>query len=70
MSRTYSSARAGAQWRHRPSFVIAHRLSTIVNSDLIIVLDHGRILEAGNHDQLLAKQGYYYELYTGKKEIQ
>ncbi|MFV4911054.1 ABC transporter ATP-binding protein [Lactobacillus delbrueckii] len=54
----------------RTSFVIAHRLSTIVNSDLIIVLDHGRILEAGNHDQLLAKQGYYYELYTGKKEIQ
>ncbi|MBT9045584.1 ABC transporter [Lactobacillus delbrueckii subsp. bulgaricus] len=54
----------------RTSFVIAHRLSTIVNSDLIIVLDHGRVLEAGNHDQLLAKQGYYYELYTGKKEIQ
>ncbi|WP_288747763.1 ABC transporter ATP-binding protein [uncultured Lactobacillus sp.] len=54
----------------RTSFVIAHRLSTIVNSDLIIVLDHGRILEAGNHDQLLAKQGYYYELYTGQKEIQ
>ena len=54
----------------RTSFVIAHRLSTIVNSDLIIVLDHGRVLEAGNHDQLLAKQGYYYELYTSKKEIQ
>lgn len=54
----------------RTSFVIAHRLSTIVNSDLIIVLDHGRVLEAGNHGQLLAKQGYYYELYTGKKEIQ
>ncbi|MGM9905679.1 ABC transporter ATP-binding protein [Lactobacillus sp.] len=54
----------------RTSFVIAHRLSTIVNSDLIMVLDHGRVLEAGNHDQLLAKQGYYYELYTGKKEIQ
>ncbi len=34
---------------------------------MIIVLDHGRVLEAGNHDQLLAKQGYYYELYTGKK---
>ena len=54
----------------RTSFVIAHRLSTIINSDLIMVLDHGRVLEAGNHDQLLAKQGYYYELYTGKKEIQ
>ncbi|MDD6719137.1 ABC transporter ATP-binding protein [Lactobacillus porci] len=54
----------------RTSFVIAHRLSTIVNSDLILVLDHGHVIEAGNHDQLLAKKGYYYELYTGKKEIQ
>ncbi|MBA1392758.1 ABC transporter ATP-binding protein, partial [Lactobacillus sp. XV13L] len=52
----------------RTSFVIAHRLSTIVNSDLILVLDHGHIIEAGNHDQLLKKKGYYYELYTGKKE--
>ena len=54
----------------RTSFVIAHRLSTIVNSDLILVLDHGHVIEAGNHDQLLAKKGDYYELYTGKKEIQ
>lgn len=54
----------------RTSFVIAHRLSTIVNSDLILVLDHGHVIEAGNQDQLLAKKGYYYELYTGKKEIQ
>lgn len=54
----------------RTSFVIAHRLSTIVNSDLILVLDHGHIIEAGTHEQLLAKKGYYYELYTGKKEIQ
>ncbi len=54
----------------RTSFVIAHRLSTIVNSDLILVLDHGHIIEAGNHEQLLKKKGYYYELYTGKKEIQ
>ena len=54
----------------RTSFVIAHRLSTIVNSDLILVLDHGHVIEAGNHGQLLAKKGYYYELYTGKKEIQ
>ena len=54
----------------RTSFVIAHRLSTIVNSDLILVLDHGHVIEAGNHDQLLAKKGYYYELYTGQKEIQ
>ncbi|RHW49490.1 ABC transporter ATP-binding protein [Lactobacillus bombicola] len=54
----------------RTSFVIAHRLSTIVNSDLILVLDHGHIIEAGNHDQLLKQKGYYYELYTGKKEIE
>lgn len=54
----------------RTSFVIAHRLSTIVNSDLILVLDHGHIIEAGSHAQLLKKRGYYYELYTGKKEIE
>ena len=54
----------------RTSFVIAHRLSTIVNSDLIMVLDHGHIIEKGNHKQLLAQKGYYYELYTGKKEIE
>ncbi|MCF1783814.1 ABC transporter ATP-binding protein/permease [Lactobacillus mulieris] len=54
----------------RTSFVIAHRLSTIVNSDIICVLDHGHIIEAGNHQELLAKKGYYYELYTGKKEIE
>lgn len=54
----------------RTSFVIAHRLSTIVNSNLILVLDHGHIIESGNHQQLLKKKGYYYELYTGKREIQ
>lgn len=54
----------------RTSFVIAHRLSTIVNSDLILVLDHGNIIESGNHESLLKQKGYYYELYTGKKEIQ
>ncbi|WP_288290811.1 ABC transporter ATP-binding protein [uncultured Lactobacillus sp.] len=53
----------------RTSFVIAHRLSTIVNSDLILVLDHGHIIERGNHEELLKQKGYYYELYTGKKEI-
>ena len=54
----------------RTSFVIAHRLSTIVNSDLILVLDHGNIIESGNHESLLKQKGYFYELYTGKKEIQ
>ena len=52
----------------RTSFVIAHRLSTIVNSDLILVLDHGHIIERGNHEELLKQKGYY-ELYTGKKEL-
>lgn len=53
----------------RTSFVIAHHLSTIVNSDLILVLDHGHIIERGNHEELLKQKGYYYELYTGKKEL-
>ncbi len=52
----------------RTVFVIAHRLSTIKNSDVIMVLDHGRIVERGNHDSLLAKRGMYYQLYTGKLE--
>lgn len=50
----------------RTVFVIAHRLSTIKNSNVIMVLDHGRIVERGNHDSLLAKKGMYYQLYTGK----
>ena len=49
----------------RTTFVIAHRLSTIRNADLIIVLDHGKIIEQGNHDQLLQQRGRYYQLYTG-----
>ena len=49
----------------RTSFVIAHRLSTIKNSDVIMVLDHGRIIEKGNHDELIDKKGVYYGLYNG-----
>ena len=52
----------------RTVFVIAHRLSTIKNSDVIMILDHGRIVERGNHESLLAKKGMYYQLYTGKLE--
>ena len=54
----------------RTVFVIAHRLSTIRNSDLIMVLDHGRIIERGNHKELIAKKGTYYGLYTGAIEIE
>ncbi|MBO7522332.1 MAG: ATP-binding cassette domain-containing protein, partial [Bacteroidales bacterium] len=49
--------------KDRTSIVIAHRLSTIQDADLIIVMDKGRIVESGNHDELLEKQGKYYELY-------
>ena len=54
----------------RTVFVIAHRLSTIRNSNLIMVLDHGRIIERGNHQELIAKKGMYYGLYTGAIEIE
>ena len=53
----------------RTTFVIAHRLSTIMNSDCIMVLDHGRIIERGNHDDLIALKGTYYRLYTGAFEL-
>ena len=51
----------------RTTFVIAHRLSTVQNSDCIMVLEQGRIIERGTHDQLIQQQGRYYQLYTGKK---
>ena len=54
----------------RTTFVIAHRLSTVRNSDAIIVLDHGRIIERGSHDELIAKKGVYYQLYTGAFELE
>lgn len=53
----------------RTTFVIAHRLSTIQNSDVIMVLDHGRIIERGDHDNLIKKHGTYYQLYTGAFEL-
>ena len=54
----------------RTVFVIAHRLSTVMNSDVIMVLDHGRIIERGSHDQLIAGKGTYYQLYTGAFELE
>ncbi len=55
--------------QNRTTFVIAHRLSTVRNANAIMVLEDGVIIERGNHDQLLALKGRYYELYTGKKEL-
>ena len=53
----------------RTSFVIAHRLSTIRNADVIMVMDHGEIIERGNHESLMEKQGVYYQLYTGQLDL-
>ena len=54
----------------RTVFVIAHRLSTVMNSDVIMVLDHGKIIERGSHEQLIAEKGTYYQLYTGAFELE
>ena len=53
----------------KTSFVIAHRLSTIVGADMILVMDHGKIVEQGTHDQLLEKRGFYHKLYTSQYEV-
>ncbi len=59
-----------ALMKGRTTFVIAHRLSTVKNSDVIIVLDKGRIIERGDHDELIAAKGQYYKLYTGAFELE
>jgi ATP-binding cassette subfamily B protein len=53
----------------RTTFVIAHRLSTVRNADCIMVLEQGRIIERGSHDELMEKQGRYYQLYTGNAPV-
>lgn len=71
-TRTEQIVQAGmdALMEGRTVFVIAHRLSTIRNSDVIMVMDHGRIIERGTHDQLLEQKGEYYQLYTGAFELE
>ncbi len=59
-----------ALMKGRTVFVIAHRLSTVQNSDVIMVLDHGHIIERGSHDDLIKQKGQYYQLYTGAFELE
>ncbi len=68
-TRTEALVQAGMDrlMQGRTTFVIAHRLSTVKNSNCIMVLEQGRIIERGTHDQLIQEQGRYYQLYTGKK---
>lgn len=54
----------------RTVFVIAHRLSTVQNADVILVLDHGEVIERGSHDSLIEEKGVYYRLYTGAFELE
>lgn len=71
-TRTESIVQRGmdALMKGRTVFVIAHRLSTVKNSDVIMVLDHGRIIERGSHEKLLEEKGQYYQLYTGAFELE
>ena len=71
-TRTEEVVQAGMDnlMKGRTVFVIAHRLSTVRNSDVIMVLDHGRIIERGSHDELMAERGEYYQLYTGSLELE
>ena len=71
-TRTEEVVQAGMDnlMKGRTVFVIAHRLSTVRNSDVIMVLDHGRIIERGSHDELIAQKGEYYQLYTGSLELE
>jgi ATP-binding cassette subfamily B protein len=71
-TRTEAIVQAGMDslMHERTVFVIAHRLSTIQNADMIMVLEQGRIIERGNHQELIDKKGKYYQLYTGVFELQ